>query len=110
MKKYVEIKGYSDDFVPRHIFECGQCFRFARLQDGSYTIIAKGRVINVSKNQDRIVLKNTTDNDVSDIWYDYFDLGTDYSNIKTALSVDKHLNESIKYGNGIRILNQKMWE
>ena len=110
MRKYVEIKGYSDDFIPQHIFECGQCFRFARLQDGSYTIIAKDRVINVSHNQDSIILKNATDNDVADIWYDYFDLGTDYSKIKTALSVDKHLNESVKYGNGIRILNQDLWE
>ncbi len=110
VKNYVEIKGYNDDFIPQHIFECGQCFRFARLQDGSYTIVAKGKVINVSQKNDSIILKNTTDNDVADIWYDYFDLGTDYAKIKTALSVDKHLKESVKYGNGIRILNQDLWE
>jgi len=110
VKNYVEIKGYSDDFIPKHIFECGQCFRFAPMPDGSYTVVAKGKVINVSKENESIILKNTTDNDVADIWYDYFDLGTDYSAIKKRLSVDKHLKESVKYGNGIRILNQDLWE
>ncbi len=110
MKNYVEIKGYGADFVPRHVFECGQCFRFEKMQDESYTIVAKGRVINVSTKGDSIILKNTTDNDVADIWYDYFDLGTDYSQIKNTLSSDVHLEKSTQYGTGIRLLNQDVWE
>ncbi len=110
MKNYVEIKGYDEDFTPQHIFECGQCFRFKKEQDESYTIVAKNRVINVSKQGKNIILKNTTDNDLSDIWFDYFDLGTDYAKIKNTLSSDEHLKKSIKYGNGIRILNQDLWE
>ncbi len=110
MESYVEIKGYSDDFVPKHIFECGQCFRYIKEKDESYTIIAKGKVINISKNDDKIILKNATDNDLSDIWYDYFDLGTDYNTIKKTLNADIHLKESLNFGNGIRILNQDLWE
>ena len=110
MKNYVEIKGYDEDFIPQHIFECGQCFRFKKEKDESYTIVAKGKVINISKCDGSIILKNTTDEDVADIWFDYFDLGTDYTAIKTALSVDKHLKKSVVFGNGIRILNQDLWE
>ena len=110
MKKYVEIKGYDNDFVPKHIFECGQCFRFKKEVDESYTIVAKGKVINVSSDSKSIILKNTTDEEVADIWFDYFDLGTDYSAIKKTLSADKYLKESLNYGNGIRILNQDLWE
>lgn len=110
MVNYIEIKGYHDDFIPKHIFECGQCFRFKKEADESYTIVAKGKVINVSKNDKNIILKNTTDEEFSDIWFDYFDLGTDYSVIKNSLSSDKHLKKSIGYGNGIRILNQDLWE
>lgn len=110
MNNYVELKGYAEDFVPRHVFECGQCFRFEKLPDDSYTIVAKGKVINVSAKGDSIILKNTTDNDVADIWYDYFDLGTDYTKIKTRLSSDVHLQKSAQYGNGIRLLNQDVWE
>ena len=110
MEKYVEIKGYDADFTPKHIFECGQCFRFKKEQDDSYTVVAKGKVINVSKVNGNIIIKNATENDVSDIWYDYFDLGTDYGKIKKTLYKDKHLRESLKYGQGIRILNQDLWE
>ena len=110
MEKYVEIKGYEKDFVPKHIFECGQCFRFKKESDESYTIVAKGRVINVSSDSRNIILKNTTDEEVADVWFDYFDLGTDYTEIKNTLSADIHLKESLSYGNGIRILNQDLWE
>ncbi len=110
MEKYVEIKGYSDDFVPKHIFECGQCFRFKEEKDGSYTIVAKGKVINVSGASDKIIIKNTTDEDFSDIWYDYFDLDTDYSEIKKTLSKDAHLRKATEFGGGIRLLNQDLWE
>ena len=32
------------DFDPKHIFECGQCFRWIKEDDESYTGVAKGRV------------------------------------------------------------------
>ena len=35
------------DFDPVHIFECGQCFRWERREDGSYDGIAKGRIVNI---------------------------------------------------------------
>ncbi len=110
MEKYVEIKGYSDEFIPKHIFECGQCFRYKKEQDDSYTLVAHGKVINVSLKNESIIIKNATDNDISDIWYNYFDLATDYKSIKNALKKDKHLKESLIFGNGIRILNQDLWE
>lgn len=110
MEKYAIIKGYQEDFTPRHIFECGQCFRFRKEADESYTIAAKNRIINVSKAGQDIILKNTTDEEVADIWYDYFDLDTDYSQIKNKLSCDVHLKKSTAFGGGIRILNQDLWE
>ncbi len=110
MEKYIEIKGISDDFVPKHIFECGQCFRFTKENDGSYTIIAKNRVINVSSEDEKVIIRNTTDEEFSDIWYDYFDLGTDYKKIKETLSCDIHLKNSAEFGKGIRILNQDLFE
>ena len=42
---------------------------------------------------------------------DYFDLNRNYEEIKSKLSkVDNYMQESIKYGAGIRILNQDLWE
>ena len=87
----VIIEGASD-FDPKHIFECGQCFRWKAEKDGSYTGVAKGRVINVSREGDTAYLKNTNLEDFNKIWKSYFDLDTDYSKIKSELkSMDEYL-------------------
>jgi len=98
------------DFHPVHVFDCGQCFRWIRQEDGSYTGVAKGRVVNAQYDEGVLVLNNSTLQDFIDIWYDYFDLGRDYSEIKTLLCKDDIMREAISYGHGIRLLRQDIWE
>ena len=98
-------------FEPEHIFECGQCFRWNKQKDGSYTGIFKENVVNVKKENNRIIFKGICKENIKEECIDYFDLDTDYDNIKNKLSnVDDYLKTSIKYGEGIRILNQDLWE
>ncbi|CEH35899.1 DNA-3-methyladenine glycosylase family protein [Romboutsia lituseburensis] len=99
------------DFDPKHIFECGQCFRWHIQDDGSYTGVAKGKVINVSKDNDKIYLNNTNLEEFNTIWYNYFDLGTNYTEIKNTLkNMDEYLDKACEFGWGIRILQQDGWE
>lgn len=99
------------DFDPKHIFECGQCFRWKAEDDGSYTGVAKGRVINVSREGNTVYLKNTNLEDFNKIWKSYFDLETDYTKIKNELkSMDEYLEKATEFGWGIRILRQDPWE
>lgn len=98
------------DFEPKHIFECGQAFRWYVEEDASYTAIHKSKVINVKRDGKDIIFSNTNMEDFENIWYDYFDLGRDYGEIKKELSKDPILNEAIKFGQGIRILNQDPYE
>ena len=98
------------DFDPKHIFECGQCFRWYVEEDGSYTTIAYGKVLNVLKQDNDIILSNTNMEDFNNIWFNYFDLGKDYRGIKLELSKDPILGEAIKFGQGLRILNQEPYE
>jgi len=98
------------DFEPKHIFECGQAFRWHVEEDDSYTAIHKSKVINVKRDGKDIIFSNTNMEDFENIWYDYFDLGRDYGEIKKELSKDPILNEAIKFGEGIRILNQEPYE
>lgn len=98
------------DFDPSHIFECGQCFRWNREIDGSYTGIAFGRVINVHRDGENILINNTGADDFKNIWYEYFDLGTDYSEIKSAVAKDDIMRRAVSYGCGMRILRQEFWE
>lgn len=110
MNKQVIIKN-EDSFEPKHIFECGQCFRWKREDNGSYTVVAHNKVINVLKENDSVIINNTTEQEWSDIWYNYFDIGTDYGHIKTVLSeYDDHIKKAVEFGGGIRILNQDLWE
>lgn len=108
-KNKIIIKNMKD-FNPKHIFECGQAFRWYKEEDGSYTAIHRGKVVNVKKDQNDIIFSNTDRDDFQDIWYDYFDLGRDYKKIKKELSKDPILKKAVKFGQGIRILNQEPFE
>ena len=99
------------DFEPSHIFDCGQCFRWMREDDGSYTGVCFGRVINVKKDGEDVIIDNTNMDDFNNIWYEYFDLGRDYSTLKKELAKrDDNLKKATEFGEGIRILKQDGWE
>ncbi|WP_297281075.1 DNA-3-methyladenine glycosylase [uncultured Anaerococcus sp.] len=116
-KESIDIKETSEGLVlqtssfnPTHIFECGQCFNFIVEEDGSYTAVFLGKIINVLEREDDVLIKNISLNEFYDIFYDYFDLGTDYQAIKSSLSSNDTLKTATEYGYGIRILNQEMFE
>ncbi len=99
------------DFELAHIFECGQCFRWKKEIDGSYTGVIKQGVLNVKKENDILVVKGVVDGDLRNICEKYFDLMTDYGEIKRVLcEKDEHMKRASEYGYGIRILNQDSWE
>lgn len=101
---------YEDSFKVDHIFECGQCFNFNKEEDDSYTAVFLGRIINLKEEEDHTLIRNVSLDDFYEIFYDYFDLGTDYGAIKETLSKDKTLKKATDYGWGIRILNQELFE
>ena len=98
-------------FEPKHIFECGQCFRWNKQPDGSYTGVFRNNVINVKKDKGKIIFTGICEGNIEEICKEYFDLDTNYEEIKNKLSkIDTYLENSIKYGSGIRILKQDLWE
>ena len=100
-----------DSFEPKHIFECGQCFRWNLEKDGRYTGVVGNNVINVKKEYNDITIKGTFNDNIKDVCNRYFDLNTDYLKIKNELSkIDDNLKTSVNYGEGIRILKQDVWE
>ena len=102
-------------FRLRDVFECGQCFRWNKQEDGSYTGIFGKNVLNVTEEKDdngyKITFCGICDGDIEQICNFYFDLERNYEKIKQDLSkIDNNLKEAIEYGSGIRILNQDLWE
>ena len=104
----------QESFELEDIFECGQCFRWNVEDNGSYTGVVKNSVINVSKNNNEIIFKGIFDGNeegFKDLIRYYFDLDTNYNDIKEKLSnIDEYLKTATKFGSGIRILNQDLWE
>lgn len=100
-----------DAFELKDIFDCGQCFRWNVEKDGSYTGVVKNGVLNVNCDDKHIYFKGNLDCDIKEFVTKYFDMERDYENIKRKLSrIDEYMDNSIKYGRGIRILNQDLWE
>lgn len=111
MKEQKYILKNQESFCLKHIFDCGQCFRWNEEDDKSYTGVIKEGVINVKKQDENIIFNGMLSSDIKEIVFNYFDLKRNYEEIKNKLSkIDENVNLSIKYGEGIRILNQDLWE
>ncbi|KOR25002.1 DNA-3-methyladenine glycosylase [Clostridium sp. L74] len=108
-KNGIVIKDVRNFELP-HIFECGQCFRWYKEKENSYTGVAYGKVIEVEKVNNDVILYNATEEDFKNIWAEYFDLYRDYGEIKNILSKDDILAKSVEFGHGIRLLKQDPFE
>ncbi len=114
MIKTITLEGIRD-FVPDHIFECGQCFRW-NMEGNAYVGVVSGKVARVNYVPDgdcscngNLVIE-TTGGDES-FWRHYFDLETDYGMIKqTIMDKEPRIKAACDCGSGIRILNQDMFE
>ena len=104
MKEQKYIIKNCNTFELKDIFECGQCFRFNKQEDESYTGVVGNNVINVKKIDNEIHIKSVGQDNLED-------LNRNYEQIKDKLSkIDENMQKSISYGKGIRILNQDLWE
>lgn len=90
--------------------DCGQAFRWEKQRDGSWSGVAKGVFLNIIKNGDTVILKNTTKENYENIWRGYFDFDRDYVEICNRLKQDSLLAPTVDRYYGIRILNQDSWE
>ena len=101
-----------NDFSIEEICDSGQCFRMNKLEDGSVEVIAKGKYLIVRQNGSSVEF-SCDENEFEDVWKPYFDIDqkTDYGKIKASVDKeDLYLSNAIKFGDGIRILNQDLFE
>lgn len=97
------------DFDIRHILDCGQIFRYTKLDEGKYIVYTgdKRCLVEQSASEAAVYFDNADDREY---FRHYFDLDTDYSVIKETLKDKPFMQDAVKYGHGIRILNQDKWE
>lgn len=101
-----------EHFSIEQICESGQCFRMKKLENGKTEVIAKGKYLLVYQDGNRVDFECSKD-EYEGIWRQYFDIDsdTDYQSIIDSIDKkDLYLNNAAKYGDGIRILNQDLFE
>ena len=110
------------DFNLDHIFDCGQCFRWNKEPNGSYTGIAMGRKVNMQftagldsessrEAAGALTITPCTEQEFREIWRPYLDLDRDYGKIKETLCADDPImRKAADFGYGIRLLDQDLWE
>lgn len=115
MEKSLNNKVYSFsgacDFDADHTFDCGQCFRWNKEEDGSYTGVVGNRAVNIKVENGNVEIDNCSESDYKTIWSEYLDMERDYGAIKKMLSEhDPVMAKAVEYGGGIRLLHQDPWE
>jgi len=56
---------------------CGQCFRFYRMDDNSFTMILSDRVINIKQDNNCLIVESNNEKNLEKIIIEYFDLKND---------------------------------
>ncbi len=99
-----------NNFDPFVSCECGQCFRFERIDDTMYKLYACGRVLTVKKTEQGWLFCDISEEEFKKSFIDYFDLERDYGQIISSFSGDENITRAANAGGGIRIFRQDGWE
>ena len=90
---------------------CGQIFRFFKMEDGSFDVILKDRVINVYEKNNYLYASSNNEDDLKSVVTNYFDLDNDYGKINEyLLSHDKKLESAINFSKGLMMIKQDPFE
>jgi len=95
-----------EDFNIEQIAESGQCFRWNKLGDMNYIGIVGDDVCEIKQQGNEVTVEGIDE----EKFINYFDIKRNYKKIKNFYSNDIILEDAIKYGEGIRILNQDKFE
>ncbi|MGN0638039.1 MAG: DNA glycosylase [Huintestinicola sp.] len=92
--------------------DCGQAFRWEAVPSDhfrTYKGFFKNIPLTISETErdsGKFILHGVSEKDFLDIWFDYFDLGTDYGELKRRFSEDETLSAACKFAKGVRLLKQ----
>lgn len=93
-----------------HIYKSGQVFTWIKCSDGKYVVKFRDKVTKVQQKGEHIFF-SCPEEDFYEIWWDYFDLGTDYSVINYRYkTLDENTNIRMNRCKGLHIVRQDLFE
>lgn len=104
---YMQIPFFSLDKT----FESGQNLLWKKICDGKYIVTHRNKIVQVEQNRDRFMFSCSQD-DFYNIWFEYFDLGTDYMDLfYNFASIDKeYIKPLCVRASGVHIIRQDSFE
>ena len=93
------------------VADSGQAFRIRVIDDAHVELVAFGRYLQIAKTAKDTFAFSCDEKEFEDIWKPYLDLGRDYGKIVRSIDKnDEYLIAAAKFGEGIRILKQDIFE
>ncbi len=90
---------------------CGQIFRFFPLDDGSFDIIIKDRVINVYMEDNYLCVSSNNEDNLEEVVINYFDLDNDYDVMNEFLiKNDEKIKPAVEFSSGLVMIKQDPFE
>ncbi len=99
-----------ENFDPFVSCECGQCFRFNKINESEYVIFAQNRSLTIRKQDENWLFLDITEEEFIGKFVRYFDLERNYGEIIKGYSSDGNIARAAKIGSGIRIFRQDAFE
>ena len=96
---------------PAKVADSGQAFRIKVIDDSHTELVAFGRYLQIAQISKDEFAFSCDEQDFENIWKPYLDLGRDYGKIVKSIDKnDEYLLSAAKFGSGIRILKQDIFE
>ncbi len=111
MQKPLEIR-LNNSTIPfslEHTLRCGQLFRWEKLGDWWYGVVAD-RVLKIRQIGDRLFFQGFPEAVNQRFIETYLRLDDDLPNILSEISIDEHVKKAVKRFYGLRICRQDPWE
>lgn len=100
----------ADGFSLADTLECGQCFRFVKNPDKSYSGVALGRGVTLWQDSGRLFATGFNERLFACEYRSYFALDVDYAAIHALFEEDAVLMKAVEFAPGIRVLRQPLFE
>jgi N-glycosylase/DNA lyase len=105
----IELDSSTIPFSLEHTLNCGQLFRWEKLGDWWYGVIAN-RIVKIRQIGDRLMFQSFPEAVNQSFIQNYLRLDDDLPLILSKISRDKHVKTAIQLFCGLRLIRQEPWE
>lgn len=93
------------------VADSGQAFRIKVIDGSHIELVAYGKYLQIAKTGSDTYALSCSEKEFGQIWKSYLDLERDYASIVRSIDEnDRYLMDAAKFGYGIRILRQEIFE